>query len=93
MIYNRNPNVRTVLLSLMKSITNLQFFTGMYGLLAYLCSYICKKERKRYEIMGKVVKESPGLNVREKLRKLGNVPLTNVRFLLMKPSIELCPYQ
>ena len=34
---------------------------------------MCKEEGKLGEIMRKVVKESPGLNVRGKLRKVGNV--------------------
>ena len=34
---------------------------------------MCKEEGKHGEIMRKVVKESPGLNVRGKLRKVGNV--------------------
>ena len=81
-IYKRKPNktmisrYNTVLLNLMKSNMNLQFVTGIYGLLAYLCSYMSKEERKLGEIMRKVVEESPGLNVREKLRKVGNVLLT-----------------
>ena len=48
---------------------NLQFLTEIYGLLACLCSYVCKEEGKLGEIMRKVVKESQGLNVRGKLRK------------------------
>ena len=48
---------------------NLQFLTEIYGLLACLCSYVCNEEGKLGEIMRKVVKESQGLNVREKLRK------------------------
>ena len=52
---------------------NLQFSTGIYGLLAYLCSYMLKEEEKRGKIMRKLVKEALGLNVRKKLRKLGNI--------------------
>ena len=37
---------------------------------------MCKEKGKLGEIMRQVVKESPGLNVREKLRKVGNVFLT-----------------
>ena len=66
----------TVLLNLMKSNMHLQFAIGISGLLAYLCSYMCKEEGKLGEIMRKIVKESPGLNLREKLRKGGNVFLT-----------------
>ena len=66
----------TVLLDLMKSNMNLQFVTGIYGLLACLYSYMCKEKGKFGETMRKVVKKSPGLNVREKLRKVENVFLT-----------------
>ena len=46
-IYKRNSNetitstYNTVLLNLMKSNMNLQFVTEIYGLLVYLCSYMC----------------------------------------------------
>ena len=49
-IYKRKPNetminpYNTVLLNLMKSNRNLQLFIGIYGLLAYLCSYMCTNE-------------------------------------------------
>ena len=62
----------------MKSNMHLQSVIGINGLLAYLCSYMCKEQGKLREIMGKVVKESPGLNLREKLRKGGNVFLTKL---------------
>ena len=63
-----NP-YHTVLLNLMKSNLNLQFVTEIYGLLAYLCSYMYKEEGKLGEIMRNVFKELPGLNVREKNAK------------------------
>ena len=70
-----NP-YNSVLLNLVKSNLNLQFVTEIYGLLAYLCSYLCKEEGKLGEIMRNVVKELPVLNVRQKMRKVGNVLLT-----------------
>ena len=60
----------------MKSDMNLELVTGICGLLVCLCSYICKEVGKLVEIMRKVFKGSPGLNVREKLRKVGNVFIT-----------------
>ena len=81
-IHKRKPNEAmispyiTALLNLLKSNMNLQFVTGIYGLLAYLCSGMCKGAWKLGEILRKVVKESPSLNVKEKLRKVGNVFLT-----------------
>ena len=49
-----SPN-NTVLLNLMKSSRKLQFVTGIYGLLVYLCSYMCKEEGKPGETMRKVI--------------------------------------
>ena len=37
---------------------NIQFFSVIYGLLAYLCLYMCKEEKKFGDIMRKVVEES-----------------------------------
>ena len=99
-IYKKKPNetmisppYNTVLLNLMKSNMNLQFVTGIYGLLAYLCSYMCKEKGKLDEIMRKVVKESPGLNVREKLRKVENVFLLKCEVSTHETSNQLCLYQ
>ena len=81
-LYKRKPNeeyvspYNTVLLSLMKSNMNIQFITGVYGLLAYLTSYLCKPEHKASELMKKAGKEASGLGLKEKLRKAGNVFLT-----------------
>ena len=81
-VYKRKPNeefvspYNTVLLSLMKSNMNIQFVTGVYGLLAYLTSYLCKPEHKASELMKKAGKEASGLDLKEKLRKAGNVFLT-----------------
>ena len=55
--YKRNTNEKdispynTVILSLMKSNMNLQYVTGIYGLLTYLTSYLCKSERTMGELM------------------------------------------
>ena len=81
-VYKRKPNeefvspYNTVLLNLMKSNMNIQFVTGVYGLLAYLTSYLCKPEHKASELMKKAGKEASGLGLKEKLRKAGNVFLT-----------------
>ena len=77
----------------MKSKINLQFVTEIYELLEYLCLYMRKEEGKIGEIMRKVVKESPCLDAREKLRKVGSVILEKREVLLMKQSNEHCPYQ
>ena len=81
-LYKRKPKEKwispynTVLLSLMKSNMNIQFVTGVYGLLAYLTSYLCKPEHKASELMKKAAKEASGLDLKEKLRKVGNVFIT-----------------
>ena len=48
-------------------------FTSVYGLLAYLTSYLCKPEHKASELMKKAGKEASGLGLKEKFRKSGNV--------------------
>ena len=50
--------------------------TGIYGMLAYLTSYLCKAEHGMSELMKKASKEATGENMRGKLRKIGNVFLT-----------------
>lgn len=82
-IYKRKPCEKyispynTVMLSLLKSNMNIQFVTGIYGLLAYLMSYMCKPERVRMsELMKKASKEASGKDVKDKLRSIGNVFLT-----------------
>ena len=78
-VYKRKPNEKnvspynTVLLSLMKSNMNIQFVTGVYGLLAYLTSYLCKPEHKASELMKKAGKEASGLGLKEKLREEINI--------------------
>ena len=52
---------------------NLQFVTGVYGLLAYLTSYMCKPERNMSELMKKALKEASGKDIKDKLRTVGNV--------------------
>ena len=82
LFYKRRPcekNIspyNTVILSLIRSNMNLQFITGIYGLLTYLTSYLCKSERTMGELMRKASKESAGAEMREKFKKIGNVFLT-----------------
>ena len=58
----------------MKSNMNLQYVTGIYGLLTYLTSYLCKSERTMGELMWKAFKESSSDGVKD-LKKAGNVYL------------------
>ena len=55
--YKRKPSEKdispnnTVILSLIKSNMNLQYVTGIYRLLTYLTSYLCKSEGTMGELM------------------------------------------
>ena len=77
--YKRKPCERnvspynTIILSLMKSNMNLQYVTGMYGVIKYLTSYMCKPERTMSELMKKASKEATNKGVQDKLRAIGNV--------------------
>ena len=55
---------------------NLQFVTGIYGMILYLTKYLTKVENRMSELMRKVSKESANQDIRAKLRKMGNVFLT-----------------
>ena len=81
-IYKRRPCEKdispynTVILSLLKSNMNIQFVMGVYGLLTYLTSYLCKPEHTMSELMKKASKEASGKDIKEKLRSIGNVFIT-----------------
>ena len=76
-VYKRRPveqNIspyNPILLSCLQSNMNLQYVTGVYGLLAYLTSYMCKPERNMSELMKKALKEASGKDSREKYRAIG----------------------
>ena len=78
-LYKRKPSEKnvspynTVILSLMKSNMNLQYVTGLFGVIKYLTSYMCKPERTMSELMKKVSKEATDKGVQDKLRAIGNV--------------------
>ena len=61
-LYKRKPcevNIgpyNTVILKLLKANMNLQFFTGVYAMLTYLTSYLCKPEHAMSELMKKASK-------------------------------------
>ena len=48
----------TVILKLLKSNMNLQFVTGVYAMLTYLTSYLCKPEHAMSELMKRGSKEA-----------------------------------
>ena len=58
---------------MIQSNMNIQFVTGVYGMIGYLTSYLCKAEHVMSELMKKAQKEANDENLRGKLRKIGNI--------------------
>lgn len=93
--HKRQPNelnispYNTVLLSLLKANMNLQFVTGVYGLLTYLTSYLCKAEKTVSELMKKAYKEANDKGIRGKLRKIGDVFLTKREVGIHEAALRL----
>ena len=81
-IYKRKPSetnigpYSTVVLSLLRGNMNIQFVNGIYAMLIYLTSYLCKPEHTMSELMKKAAKETNGREVMSKLHAIGNVFLT-----------------
>ena len=81
-IYKRKPSevnvgpYNTVILSLLKANMNIQFVTGIYAMLTYLTSYLCKPEHHMSELMKKATKEAYGKSVKDKMRDIGNIFIT-----------------
>ena len=78
---NKNHKVNigpynTVILKLLKSNINLQFVTGVYSILTYLMSYLCKPEHAMSELMKKASKEAYGKDIKGKMLSIGNTFLT-----------------
>ena len=69
------PN-NTVILKLLKSNMNLQFVTGVYAMLTYLTSYLCKPEHTMCELMKKASKGTSGKDIKGKMLSIGNTFLT-----------------
>ena len=67
----------TVILATLRANMNIQFITDIYGVLAYLTSYMCKPEHTMSELMKKMCKENTGGSIKQKLKSIGNVFLTN----------------
>ena len=55
---------------------NLQFVTGVYAMLTYLTSYLCKLEHAMSKLMNKVSKEAYGKDIKGKMLSIGNTFLT-----------------
>ena len=69
------PN-NTVILKLLKSNMNLQFVTGVYAMLTYLTSYLCKPKHTMCELMKKASKGTSGKDIKGKMLSIGNTFLT-----------------
>ena len=76
-IYKRNTNevlvtpYNTLLLNTWKANMNIQYVTGMYGVVHYLTSYLCKSENYMSELMKAACSEMQGKSTKEKLYKIG----------------------
>ena len=55
---------------------NLQFVTGIYAMLTYLTSYLCKPEHTMSERMKKASKEAYGKDIKGKMLSIGNTFLS-----------------
>ena len=90
-LYKRKPcevNIgpcNTVILKLLKSDMNLQFVTGVYAMLTYLISYLCKPEHAMTEFMKKTSKEAQGKDIKGKMFSIGNIFLTKCEVSTHEP--------
>ena len=97
-LYKRKPcevNIgpyNTVILKLLNANKNLQFVTGVYAILTYLTSYLCKPEHAMSEPIKKALKEAYRKDIKGKVLSIGNTLLTKREFLQMKQSKECCLY-
>ena len=55
---------------------NIQYVTGIYAMLTYLTSYLCKPEHHMSELMKKATKEAYEKSVTDKMRDIGNIFIT-----------------
>ena len=81
-LYKRKPSevnigpYNTVILSLLRANMNIQFVTGVYAMLTYLTSYLCKPEHTMSELMKKASKEAASKDLKGKMHAIGNVLIT-----------------
>ena len=55
---------------------NLQIVTGIYAMLTYLTSYLCKREHTVSKLMRKASKEIYGKDIKDKMLSIGNIFLS-----------------
>ena len=68
---------------------NIQFVTGVYGLLIYLTSCLCKPEKTMSGLMKKASKEATDKGIRGKLRKIGDIFLTKPEIGIHEAALRL----
>ena len=66
----------TVILDCLQANMNLQYCRNIYGVLAYLTSYLCKPEHTMSEFMKAAAKEAQTSGVKEAMRAIGNEFIT-----------------
>lgn len=92
--YKRKPNEQnvspynTVILSLMQSNMNILYVTGMYGVIKYLTSYMCKPERTMSELMKEASKEATNKGVQNKLFAIAMSSQQKEKYQQMKLLLE-----
>ena len=62
----------TIILKLLRSDMNLRFVTGVYAMLTYVTSYVCKPEHAMSELMKKASKEAYGKDIKGKTFSIVN---------------------
>ena len=70
---------------------NLQFVTGVYAMLTYLTSYLCKPEHAISELVKKASKEAYGKYIKGKMLSIGNTFLTKHK--AFKYRCHVCSYR
>ena len=84
--YYIKRSYNTVILKLFRTNIDLQFVAGVYAMLTYLTSYLCKPEHAASEVMKKSSKEAYGKDIKGKMLSTGNTFLTRVLSLPMRHS-------
>ena len=51
----------------------MQFIIGVYAMLTYLTSYLCKREHTMRKLMKKAPKETYAQDIRGKTHSIGNI--------------------
>ena len=81
-VYKRKPSeitispYNTIILDCLNANMNIQFVVSIYGVLAYLTSYLCKPEHSMSEFMKAAANEVSNCGVKERLKAIGNQFIT-----------------